>query len=82
MITLQQAEVLYMRGELHHEQRGYDDAIEDFNKVLEFVKDGGVDKSNWLAGNIFRSIARSYKQTGNIAKAFEYLDEGVDFLSE
>ena len=50
MMTIGQAEIHYQRGEYLNEAGRYDEAIEDFNKVLEFVKDGGVEKSSWLAG--------------------------------
>ena len=85
MMTIQQAEIYYQRGEHLNEDGRYDEAIEDFNKVLEFVKDGGVEKSSWLAGGVFRAIANSYRrrnQHDDRKKALEYLNEGIEFLSE
>ena len=61
-MTIQQAEIHYQRGEYLNEDGRYDEAIEDFNKVLEFIKAGGVDKSFWLTGGIFRAIANSYRR--------------------
>ena len=84
-MTIQQAEIHYQRGEYLNEDGRYDEAIEDLNKVLEFIKAGGVDKSFWLTGGIFRAIANSYRrrnQPGDRQKAFEYLNEGIEFLSE
>ena len=84
MMTIYQAEIHYQKGEYFNEDRRYDEAIEEFGKVLEFVKNGGIEKSSWLAGGIFRAIANSHRrrnQPDDKKRAFDYLDEGLEFLS-
>ena len=85
MMTVRRAELLYMRGEFHFVEDKYDEALEDFNKVLEFVKAGGVEKSFWLAEDVFYAIARTYQkrnQPDDRNKALACLNEGIEFLSD
>lgn len=84
-MTVQLAEIYYQRGDHYHQDGLYDEAIEDFDKVLEFVKNGGVEKSFWLAGGIFRMLANTHRRRdypGDRETALEYLNEGIRFLSE
>ena len=85
MINLGQAELLFMRGERHYVAGKYDEALEDFNKVLEFVKTGGVEKSDRLAEAAFRAVVQTYErrdQRGDKDRALACLNEGIEFLSE
>jgi tetratricopeptide (TPR) repeat protein len=79
------AEIHYQKGEIFNEDGQYDEAIECFDKVLKIIKNGDVKEDSWLRGGIFRALANSYRrrdQPGDKQKALDYLDEGLEFLSE
>ena len=85
MMNEGQAELHFRRGELYFDENKYDKAIEDFSEVLEFVKNGGTQKTDWLSHAVFRAIANAHKwrnNPGDKEKALEYLNEGIKFLED
>ena len=85
MMNEGQVELYFRRGEFFFDADDYDKAIDDFSKVLEFVKNGGTQKTDWLSHAIFRAIANAHKwrnNPGDKEKALDYLNEGIEFLAD
>ena len=85
MMNEGQVELYFRRGEFFFDADDYNKAIDDFSKVLDFVKNGGTQKTDWLSHAIFRAIANAHKwrnNPGDKEKALDYLNEGIEFLAD